>query len=98
MIIRIDTIDNMILTLSDFLGLNKNYLLKVVFDFNLKSQTDGFLDIEKLENLSNQFMLMHCKKEIDEIYFCHLTRSIDCPNELMSLSKLLTTNKSFFYY
>ena len=56
---------------------------------------DYYFDDAKFFDLSSDFISKNNDDEIEEVYLCHLIRSIDRPDKLYPLHEVLTTQNSF---
>ena len=55
---------------------------------------DYYFDDAKFFDLSSDFISKNNDDEIEEVYLCHLIRSIDRPDKLYPLHEVLTTQNS----
>lgn len=53
-----------------------------------------YFDDEKFFDLSSNFISKNNNGKIEEVYLCHLIRSIDCPEQLYPLHEVLTTKNA----
>lgn len=95
MIIRVDTKENLLIDLCYFLNIDIADLYFAISDLYEKSMCDLYFDENRFFELSSQFISERNNDILEEVYLCHLTRSIDCPTVLMPLPQLLTTDNSF---
>lgn len=88
--IRVDSIENLLTDVADFLVIDISRLyLKIIDIYN-----EASFDDDKIIQLSREFITECTNKQIDYIYLCHLTRNIDYPPVLFPLQTILTTENS----
>lgn len=96
--IRVDSFDNLINDICDFLSVNSRDLYFSITDFYQQSVVEGFFDFSFFYGLSSSYIDQHNNEPIDRIFFCHLTRNTDRPDILYPLQELLTTSNSFSHF
>lgn len=94
MIIRVESAEKMIEDICDFLDIVPEYLEERIKDISEAASTKEDYS-EAFLRLSEEFVAENTSDTLDKIYFCHLARSVDTPEELLPLQKLLTTENSF---
>lgn len=94
MIIRVESVETMIDDICDFLDIVPEYLKERIIDIADEAASEDDYS-QSFLRLSEEFISENTGESISEVYFCHLTRSIDRPSILLPLKTLLTTNNSF---
>ena len=95
MVINVECADKMIEDICEYLDIVPEYLRERILDIADDSMNDKCFNDEKFRELSYSFISEYNNEQIEEIYLCHLTRSIDMPKLLMPLKELLTSDNSF---
>lgn len=85
----------MIEDICDYLDIVPEYLREKIEDMGDKAIVDDMFNCSKFVDLSERFIAEHNNDPLDEVYLCHLARSIDVPKILLPLPDLLTTKNSF---
>ena len=95
-IIRVDTIENLINDLCAFLRVSYIELCNKIFEIysECNRSEECYFDETKFLDLSSDFISKNNDEEIEEVYLCHLIRSIDCPEQLYPLHEVLTTKNT----
>lgn len=95
-IIRVDTLENLINDLCSFLRVSQIELCNKIFEMYSECQESEhyYFDDEKFFDLSCDFISKNNNEKIEEVYLCHLIRSIDCPEQLYPLHEVLTTKNA----
>ena len=96
-IIRVDTLENLINDLCAFLRVSHTELCNKILEMYMEcsGSEDYYFDDAKFFDLSSDFISKNNDDEIEEVYLCHLIRSIDRPDKLYPLHEVLTTQNSF---
>ena len=94
MISNVESIDKLTEDICNCFDIVPEYLQERIMDMaeeasKQKDYTSSFFE------LSERFISEYTSEKINEVFLCHLTRSIDCPTVLMPLQALLTTDNSF---
>lgn len=82
--IRIDSYEHLLADVADNMDICEELLEEFIAD-------NPELDNDNID----QFINENGYQEIDEVYFCHLSRYIELPAKLLPLKEVLTTNNSF---
>lgn len=93
--INVESPEQMINDICNYLNLDPERLKAKIDEIALEATIGEMIDDQKFFELSEHFVTECDITPIDEVYFCHLTRSIDTPGTLLPLSYLLTTGNSF---
>lgn len=97
MVIGVESVEKMIDDICDFLDIVPEYLEERIVDIADKAASEEDYS-QAFLRLSEEFISENTGESISEVYFCHLTRSIDKPSVLLPLKTLLTTNNSFTHF
>ena len=87
MIIRVDTLENLVADTAQYLGKEKEELLQDIQDVNFRmGDASGY-----------KYISDNKKEQIDEVYLCHVARKLDTDHnmKLFPLKKVLTTENAF---
>ena len=78
MVIGVESVEKMIDDICDFLDIVPEYLKERIVDIADKSASEEDYS-QAFLRLSEEFISENTGESINEVYFCHLTRSIDKP-------------------
>lgn len=94
MMINVESVDRMIDDICEMLDIVPEYLMEQLLKISESaSEADDYCGA--FLGLSELFIQEHTSEKIENIYFCHLTRSIDKPSGILPIQALLTTENSF---
>lgn len=95
MIIRVENTDEMISDICEYLDVVPEFLEESIIKIGNSSFDNGIFNEDLFFSQSERFIVENNSQQLDGMFLCHLTRSIDCPQVLFPLRTLLTTSNSF---